>query len=76
MRRREFISLLGGSAVAWPLAARARQTGKARWIGLLMVTAKSDPQAHADRDAFEKGLRALGWTPDENIHLECRWGRR
>jgi putative tryptophan/tyrosine transport system substrate-binding protein len=73
MRRREFITLLGGSAVAWPLAARAQQTGKARRIGLLMITAKSDPQAHADRDAFEKGLRALGWTPDKNIHLEYRW---
>jgi putative tryptophan/tyrosine transport system substrate-binding protein len=73
MRRREFITLLGGSAVAWPLVARAQQTGKARQIGLLMITAKSDPQAHADRDAFEKGLRALGWTPDKNIHLEYRW---
>src|SRR6266480_4919340 len=73
MRRREFITLLGGAAAAWPLAARAQQLGKVPLVGALMPFAEGDEEAERRRNAFERGLRGLGWTNGQNIRIEYRW---
>jgi ABC-type uncharacterized transport system substrate-binding protein len=73
MRRREFITLLGGAAAAWPLAARAQQPDVVRRIGVLMITAETDPQAQADRAPFAKQLQRLGWTEGQNVRIDYRW---
>jgi putative tryptophan/tyrosine transport system substrate-binding protein len=73
MRRREFITLLGGASAAWPFATRAQQPGQIRRIGLLMIVPEGDPQSRADRDALESGLHALGWIVGRNVGLEYRW---
>ena len=62
MRRREFITLLGGAAAAWPLAARAQQGERMRRIGVLMTLAAGDPEGQARVAAFAQGLQQLGWT--------------
>ena len=72
MRRRDFITLLGGAAAAWPLAARAQRT--VRRIGILWASAEGDTQAAAGLAAFKKGLQELGWTDGRNIRLESRYG--
>ena len=72
MTRRELISLLGGAAAAWPLAARAQQAGRTRRIGVLMSASESDPEYQADWVAFRETLQKLGWT--DNIRIEARWG--
>ena len=72
MRRREFITLLGGAA-AWPLAARAQQPDRMRRIGVLMAYAESDPEAQALVAAFREGLQKLGWTEGRNIRIDTRW---
>ena len=72
LKRREFITLLGGSAVGWPLAARAQQPGERR-IGALMSMVESDPEAHARVAAFRQGLREIGWIEGRNIRIEFRW---
>ena len=72
MRRREFITLLGGAA-AWPLAARAQQTERAKRIGVLTVSAESDPEWHASLRAFLEQLHELGWEDGRNLQLEYRW---
>ena len=73
MRRREFITLLGGAAMAWPLAARGQQSGQMRRIGVLMPFAKDDPEAQARIAAFVQGLQKLGWTEGRNLQIEYRW---
>jgi putative ABC transport system substrate-binding protein len=73
MRRREFITLLGGSAAAWPLAARAQQPGQVRRIGVLMAHAESDPEGQAFVAAFREVLQKLGWTEGRNIRIDTRW---
>ena len=73
MRRREFITLLGSGATAWPLAARAQRPCQIRRIGLLMIVPEDDPQSRADRDALESGLRAIGWITGQNVDLHYRW---
>ncbi len=70
MRRREFITLLGGAAAAWPLAARAQQPSKARRIGVL--TGGFGPDSQARLEAFLKALAQLGWTDGQNVRLEIR----
>jgi len=71
MRRREFITLLGGAA-AWPLAARA-QSDRVRRIGVLMAYAESDPEGQAWVAAFREGLQKLGWTENTNVRIDYRW---
>jgi len=73
MRRREFIALVGRTAVAWPLAARAQQAERMRRIGLLMGTA-DDREGQARVTVFKQGLRELGWTDGRNIQIETRFG--
>jgi len=75
MRRRKFIALLGSSAVAWPLAARAQQPGgRMRRIGVLMSQSADDPDALAWISAFAQGLQERGWTIGGNVRIEYRWG--
>src|SRR5262245_55654303 len=74
MRRREFITLLGGAAVTWPLAARAQQRERIRRIGFLMNLAADDSQAQARNAAFLQALQELGWTAGRNLQIEYRWG--
>ena len=73
MRRREFITLIGGAA-AWPLGAHAQQPERMRRIGVLMVNAESDPDGQVRIGAFRQGLQALGWTEGRNIRIDYRWG--
>src|SRR5215472_17220624 len=72
MRRREFITLLGGAA-AWPLKARAQQAERVRQIGLLMGVA-DDLEGQARVTAFKQGLQGVGWTDGRNIQIETRFG--
>jgi putative tryptophan/tyrosine transport system substrate-binding protein len=62
VKRREFITLLGGAAAAWPLAARAQQADRIRTIGVLNAFARDDPQVQANLTAFRQALQKLGWT--------------
>src|SRR5258708_5310635 len=73
MRRREFITLLGGAAAAWPRAARAQQGERLRRIGVLMGLVASDPEGQSRVAAFEHGLRELGWVKGRNLWIEYRW---
>ena len=75
MRRREFITLLGGAAVAWPLAARAQQQPeRMRRIGVLTNLAADDPEGQERITRFVQGLQELGWTVGRNVRIEYRWG--
>lgn len=71
--RREFITLLGGSAVAWQLAARAQPRERVQHICVLMGYAESDSEAQANIAAFRDGLRKLGWVEDRNLRFDTRW---
>src|ERR1700719_1536261 len=73
MKRREFITLFGGAAAAWPLAAHAQQTERMRRIGVLMNVAADDPEAQARNVAFLQGLHELGWTDDRDVRIDYRW---
>ena len=73
MRRREFISLIGGVAATWPLAARAQQAERMRRIGVLHSGAADDPHIQARNTAFLQALQQLGWTEGRNIRLDIRW---
>src|SRR5262249_32477066 len=74
MKRREFITLLGGAAAAWPLAARAQQPEKIRRIGVLTPFAADDPEGQARLTAFMQGLQQLGWTDGRSLRIDIRWG--
>jgi ABC-type uncharacterized transport system substrate-binding protein len=74
MTRRELIALLGGTAVSWPLGARAQQPERVRRIGVLMNVAANDPEAQPRVAAFQQGLQQLGWTDGSNVRIEYRWG--
>ena len=73
IRRREFITLLGGAAVAWPLPARAQQPDGMRRVGVLMNLAESDPESQTRIAAFREGLRKLGWTEGRELQIDYRW---
>ena len=73
MKRREFITLLGGAAAAWPLAAGAQQADRLRRIGVLMSLAADDPESQARLAAFAQGLQQLGWTIGQNVRVDYRW---
>ena len=73
MRRREFITLLGGAAAAWPLAARAQQAERMRRIGVLMASTADDPESQARIAAFLQALQQLGWTDGRNVRIDTRW---
>jgi putative tryptophan/tyrosine transport system substrate-binding protein len=73
MKRREFITLLGGAAAGWPLAARAQPTERVRRIGVLMNITADDADAPTRVAAFAQGLQELGWTIGRNLRIEYRW---
>jgi putative ABC transport system substrate-binding protein len=72
MKRREFITLLSGAA-AWPLTARAQQSGRMRRVGVLMNVVENDPGGVAEMADLRQGLAELGWVADRNINIEFRW---
>jgi putative ABC transport system substrate-binding protein len=73
MKRREFITLLGGAAAAWPVAARAQQASAMRRVGVLIGAAADDSIGQARIAAFQGGLQQLGWTRDRNVRFDMRW---
>jgi putative ABC transport system substrate-binding protein len=74
MRRREFITLFGGAAAAWPLAARAQQAGGMRRIGVLLDTSESNSDGQTRIAAFRRVLQEHGWTEGRNLQIDVRWG--
>jgi putative ABC transport system substrate-binding protein len=73
MKRREFITLLGGAAAAWPVAARAQQADRMRRVGILMGAASDDPDAQANIAALHQGLQEAGWVIGSNLRVDVRW---
>ena len=73
MRRRDFITLVGGVAAAWPLAARAQQAERMRRVGVLMGV--DDADFRATNVAFVEALQQLGWTDGRNVQIETRWAK-
>ena len=71
--RREFITLLGGAAAAWPLAASAQQGERMRRIGVLMINPESDPEGQTWVRVFREEIQKLGWTEGRNIRMDIRW---
>ena len=74
MIRRQFITLLGGAAAAWPIAARAQQPERVRRIGVLMNFTADDPEGQARITAFVQALQQAGWTDGRNVRIDIRWG--
>ncbi len=72
-RRRDFITLFGGAAAAWPLAARAQRAGGMRRIGVLMNLSENDPEARGLVATFREGLAQLGWIDGRNVQIDYRW---
>jgi len=73
MRRREFISLIGAVATAWPLAARAQQTRGIPTIGVLMPIVESDADSQTRIVAFRQAFEEFGWKDGQSVHIEYRW---
>jgi len=74
IRRREFITLLGSTAAAWPLMARAQQSDRVRRIGVLLSLDENDPLVKPRVSAFTQALTGLGWTDGRNVRMDLRWG--
>ena len=75
MRRRDFITLLGGGAAAWPIGPRAQQVERMRRIGVLMYLAADDPEGQARLAAFAQALKQSGWNEGRNLRIDTRWAR-
>jgi putative tryptophan/tyrosine transport system substrate-binding protein len=73
MQRREFITLLSGATVMWPIASRAQQREQIARIGVLMSAAADDPEGQARITAFRQDLQKLGWTEGKNVRIDVRW---
>src|ERR1043166_9510959 len=73
MQRRHFITLLGGTLMAWPLTAHAQQAERVRRIGVLMPFAKDNPEGQARIAAFLQEMQKLGWIEGRNLQIEYRW---
>jgi putative ABC transport system substrate-binding protein len=73
MKRRKFITLLGGAAAAWPLAARAQQPDRVRRVGVIVNLGADDAEGQARHAAFLQGLQQLGWTEGRNVRIDYRW---
>jgi putative ABC transport system substrate-binding protein len=73
LKRRDFITLIGGAAVAWPLPARAQQSDRVRRIGVLMPLAEDDPEARSSIEALRRGLFGFGWKEGNNLKIEYRF---
>jgi putative ABC transport system substrate-binding protein len=73
LKRRDFITLVGGAAAAWPFAARAQQAERMRRIGVLNALAADDAVAQARNGAFLQGLQQSGWTIGRNVEIDTRW---
>ena len=74
MKRRDFITLLGGAAVVWPRAARAQQPDGMRRIGVLMLYPENDPEGQLRATGFRQGLQKLGWAVGRNVEIDFQWG--
>jgi putative tryptophan/tyrosine transport system substrate-binding protein len=73
MRRREFVTVLGGTAAAWPFVALAQQPERVRRVGVLMSLAEHDPEEELRYAAFVEELQKLGWTDGRNVRIDVRW---
>jgi putative tryptophan/tyrosine transport system substrate-binding protein len=73
IRRRDFITLLGSAAAAWPIAARAQQTERVRRVGVLMNLAADDPEVPVSLGGFLQGLQEAGWSVGRNVRIDYRW---
>jgi putative tryptophan/tyrosine transport system substrate-binding protein len=73
MQRRDFITLLGGAAAAWPRATEAQQSNRVRHVGVLFVRAENDPEGQAHAQVFEQEMQKLGWAQDHNVRFDYRW---
>src|SRR5262249_4572119 len=74
MRRREFITLISGTAAAaWPIAARTQQPARLRQVAILRSEVAGDPEGLRNSAALVQGLQALGWTEGRNVRIEQRW---
>src|SRR5712671_2046985 len=73
MRRRQFITVLGGAVAAWPVAAWAQQPGRTRLVGNIMNVSANDPNGPPRVAAFLQGLQQLGWTDGSNVRIDTRW---
>src|SRR5262249_10308831 len=74
LKRREFITVLGGAAATWSLAARGQQREKMRRIGVLMLYPDNDPQGQLRAASFRQGLEKLGWSVGRNVQIDFQWG--
>ena len=75
IRRREFITLLGGAAAAWPVVARAQQAARGHRVAVFLGSfADGDPVAQQELKAFREALEAAGWRERSNLEIEYRWG--
>jgi putative ABC transport system substrate-binding protein len=74
LHRREFITLLGGAAAAWPLSGWTQPSSRMRRIGMLMHLASDDADAQSRNAAFLQGMQELGWAVGRNVRIDYRWG--
>src|SRR5262245_1514969 len=74
MRRRDFIKVIAGSAIDWPLNASAQQSGQMRRVGVLMNLAAGEQQGQQGVAAFLEALQSLGWSDGRNVRIDIRWG--